>query len=169
MTMNKYSFGWSAVFVWIPMIFFLVVSAIGLLVETKTKRMLGFYALMLGGLLVGAFVGGAVGLWEELAGFCMGIVAGAFGGLILGATSCGFLSDDDHTVPVLIFIFGAVTSALIGILAGGLAGAQNYSALAKYCLLLLTAEFISFCLAHVVKFAMGLKGTLHMILNWRDW
>lgn len=149
----EYWFTGSVIFVYIPAGFFLVASIIGLFVETKMKRFLQFYALMLGGMLAGFFAGGVTGfLLEETAGLCVGGLTGGVVGFLTGLFACSLLSDDNHMVNGSIFLFGGIAAGLIGMLAGGLAGVQNYLPIGKYLLLLLAIEFVSFVIAQIVKF-----------------
>lgn len=160
--MNEWSI--APLLVWAA--FILVTSVGGLFAEGGggSKKLLGFYALMLVGVGVGALFGWVESLLaNRMWGICVGIIVGGAVGGIAGAVSCGLLTDDNHIVTTPVILFGAAVGAIVGMFAGILAGAQDYSSLFWYLPLLLAVEVISFVIAQIIRFVRSFGETVKIM------
>lgn len=141
----------SIFWLWIPAALIILISVEGAFAKVAPREFFAFYGLLLVGVLASALVGSVIGTSSgefvgASTGFGFGLLVGGIVGLFAGGVFMG-------KEPGLSVGAGGIAGALLAMISGAYAGAQEFKIVWNCFLFLIASEAVAFCIVLLIKSA----------------
>jgi len=141
----------SILWLWIPAVLIILISAEGAFARIALKEFFTLYGLLIAGVGASAVVGGYVGassggMTGGMVGFLFGLICGGLAGLFAG----GVIMEED---PGLSVVMGGFAGAFTAMISGAYAGAQEFKIVFHCFLFLIASEAVAFSIVLLIKSA----------------